>query len=459
MKEIELKLTLASEAMDAFRGDALLGQLSLEDAAAHTEHLDNQYFDTPDLLLNKSHAALRIRKTPNHYVQTLKNKGQAIAGLHQRGEWETPLTVTAGEAPQLDWAALPEDARPSQAIRDRIEPLFKTDFERTTWMIPHKQSEIELVLDQGQISRGDRHTPLCEVELELKSGNPEDLFDFALTLAQKYPLVPCDVNKAERGYQLLNSQLSFFEPYECREDDLNVNALISDSLSRISRRWDDFIYSRNWWLLVVIQRQVRGLLAVMDALGLEQSIRSSWNQVSEQFDQIISPASLPVGLFVDRNNNSRGLSQRILKLLHGDVESRLKHLVDSNELGQAMLKLGLYLYQQPSAAFAAEPVINNTQEQMQRIKQLDPSNLDDQLGSLPLLQAQAYLYNRLNHPCYPALNAYVDQLLIVAGMRRAEQMLPSLQDGDSRAKLASWTRRLTVELRALHDIHKPLQSC
>lgn len=456
MKEIELKLTLASEAMEAFRSDSLLGQISLK---LTTEHLDNQYFDTPDLLLNKSHAALRIRKTPTHYVQTLKNKGQAIAGLHQRGEWESPLDVKDGEAPQLNWEALPEEARPDLEIQQRIEPLFKTDFERTAWIIQHNNSEIELVLDHGQISRGELYSPLCEVELELKAGEAADLFDFALQLAQRYPLVPCDVNKAERGYQLLNSQLSFYQPYQCNQETLDSSAYITDALSRISRRWDDFIHTRNWWLLVILQRQIRGLLMAMTALDFHQDLRDAWQQVCAQFDGIIAPATLPVGLFVDRNNNSRGLSQRLLQLLDGDMEGRLKALVDSNQLGQAMLKLGLYLYENQSTNYSAEPLLAKMQEQLAIIQNLDPNNLDDQLDCLPVLQAQAYLYNRIHHPCYEALNAYVDQLLIVSGMRRAEQMLPSLQDGDSRAKLASWTRRLTVELRALQDIHKPLQSC
>lgn len=456
-QEIELKLTLASEAIEAFRSDALLGQLSDKQGSPSTELLDNQYFDTPDLLLNKSHAALRIRKTPNHYVQTLKNKGQAIAGLHQRGEWESPLQVLEGQKPQIDWMALPEEARPDENIRNQIEPLFKTDFERTTWLVEFQNSQIELVLDEGQINRNDQHTPLCEIELELKKGKAEDLFDLALQMASRYPLVPCDINKAERGYQLVNPQLSFFQPYVTQPADAQVSRLLEDALSRISRRWDSFIYTRNWWLLVIIQRQISAVLTVIThQASIDENIKQAWQSLYDEFNVIIQGAQLPIGLFVDSNNNSRGLSQRILQKLDGDLETRLKNLVTDNRLGQAMLQLGQWLFNNQQGKLNESALRDQLESNLSNIQQLDPNLLDEQLEALPRLQTQAYLYARLQHPLYSQLNAYIDQLLIVAGMRQAEQLLSSLQDGDSRAKLASWTRRLTVELRALQDFHKPL---
>lgn len=456
-QEIELKLTLASEAVEALRSDTLLEQLSEQQGSPVCEQLDNQYFDTPDLLLNQNHAALRIRKTPNHYVQTLKNKGQAIAGLHQRGEWESPLQVLEGQQPHVNWMALPEEARPDESIRDQIKPLFKTDFQRTAWQISFQESHIELVLDEGQISRNKQRTALCEIELELKKGNAEDLFDLALQLAARYPLVPCDINKAERGYQLVNPKISFFQPYMSQLADVKVSSLLEDALSRISRRWDNFVETRNWWLLVIIQRQVSAVLAIMNhQTAIDHSLKASWQSLYDEFNIIIQGAQLPIGLFVDSNNNSRGLSQRILQKLDGDLETRLKNLVTDNRLGQAMLQLGRWLFSNQQGQLNESALRDQLESNLSSIQQLDPNLLDEQLESLPLLQTQAYLYARLQHPLYSQLNAYIDQLLIVAGMRQAEQLLSSLQDGDSRAKLASWTRRLTVELRALQDFHKPL---
>lgn len=454
MKEIELKLTLASEAADAFRNDESLRQISLQ--PPKTEHLDNQYFDTPDLLLNQSHAALRIRKTPTHYVQTLKNKGTAIAGLHQRGEWESPLNVAEGQLPELDWDALPAEARPDESVRANIQPLFKTDFQRTTWLLSHNQSEIELVLDEGHISRDDRHTALCEIELELKAGQASDLFDLALELAQRFPLVPCDVNKAERGYQLMNPKLSFFQPYTCTLNQLDTQALLNDALTRISRRWDDFVYSRNWWLLVVIQREVSAVQLLLKAVQADTGLQTRWADVWQALHNIIQPAQLPVGLFVDRNNNSLGLSQRILRSIDKHIESQLHQLVQSNVLGLAILGLGKHLFLHTYDTTSADQVRAALVETADQLQTLDATSIDAQLSHLGDMQALAYVYRRCQCDTYNAINDYIDQLLIVAAMRQANQVLPSLQDQDSRAKLASWTRRITVELRALQDAHRGL---
>lgn len=72
-KEVELKLSLPSHGVDAFLQDADLGQPQ----GAPLE-LDNQYFDTPELALNKAHAALRVRKSQHGFKQTLKIRDKPL---------------------------------------------------------------------------------------------------------------------------------------------------------------------------------------------------------------------------------------------------------------------------------------------------------------------------------------------------------------------------------------------
>jgi inorganic triphosphatase YgiF len=61
--------------------------------------------------------------------------------------------------------------------------------------------------DRGLITAqgggADRADEICELELELKQGEPETLFDFALEAAAGLALFPCDISKAARGYRLL----------------------------------------------------------------------------------------------------------------------------------------------------------------------------------------------------------------------------------------------------------------
>jgi triphosphatase len=87
----------------------------------------------------------------------------------------------------------------------RLQPVFATDFKRTTWQLePTAGTEIEFCLDRGAISAGTAQVPISEIELELKSGTPEQLLKFALRLLEMVPLRLEPASKAERGYALVS---------------------------------------------------------------------------------------------------------------------------------------------------------------------------------------------------------------------------------------------------------------
>ncbi len=47
---------------------------------------------------------------------------------------------------------------------------------------------------------------ICELELELREGEPAALLELACELAaEDSPLMPCDISKAERGYRLFDA--------------------------------------------------------------------------------------------------------------------------------------------------------------------------------------------------------------------------------------------------------------
>ena len=212
--EIELKLRLNT------------GELPLlEKALAHSQFISeptlkllNRYFDTPKMGLSQSGAALRIRQqgiidadgvmTDERIIQTLKTRGTSSAGLHQRMEWDWPLTevelnlglIQSGEAQ----VHLPE----SLSLAD-IAPLFTTDFQRKVWMYQQDDTLIELVLDQGEVSTDEHRIDLLELELELKQGEPEVMFQVAQQLAEQCPVLMSDISKAERGYGLLAKSANY----------------------------------------------------------------------------------------------------------------------------------------------------------------------------------------------------------------------------------------------------------
>ena len=202
--EREIKLALPADQIDA----ATRWFVARTGTAGRPIALANIYFDTPALTLARSKCALRLRHTPDGWLQTFKTGGNASAGMHSRHEWEMPV---AGEKLEID-ALLQACDEPTVAAAlrgaapDLIE-LFRTNFTRTLWQVAHNGATVEAAIDQGdviaEVNGETRRSPILEVELELKSGDEVALHALADELRTKVPgLAPDDVSKAQRGYRL-----------------------------------------------------------------------------------------------------------------------------------------------------------------------------------------------------------------------------------------------------------------
>ncbi|QGZ62442.1 CYTH domain-containing protein [Paraburkholderia acidisoli] len=202
--EREIKLALPRDQVEA----ALRWLETRAGTPGRAVHLENIYFDTPALALARAKSALRLRRTPDGWLQTFKSVGAAKNGLHERHEWEMPV---AGEALEID-ALLREcdEAGVSTALAgaaSNLIPLFRTDFTRTLWTLDVAGAQVEAAIDRGEVVADvddkTRRTPICEIELELKDGDETALHTLAAELAQALPgLAPDDVSKAQRGYRL-----------------------------------------------------------------------------------------------------------------------------------------------------------------------------------------------------------------------------------------------------------------
>ena len=195
--EIELKLSLPQQAQALM----LRQQVLRRAVSRQTQQLVNLYYDTPSLSLHKRGIALRLRKQGRIWLQTVKCAGSSAAGLSSRPEWEIPY------ANYFDFAAIDDPKvrrwldRPS--LRRAIVPLFETSFSRTTWRFePAPGCVFHLMLDRGWVAANGRRAAISELELELESGEVDELFKLAQTLADRLPLVPQIQSKAERGYRL-----------------------------------------------------------------------------------------------------------------------------------------------------------------------------------------------------------------------------------------------------------------
>lgn len=204
--EIELKLAVPPEELAKLARDKRLRALA--GAGPRPKRLVTTYFDTPDRRLMAAELALRVRRVGRRRIQTLKTAGHPELGPLARGEWEREIV---GERPVLDAAWLSEiddrNARRLLAkpkIGARLEPLFSTDFTRRIWRVRRAGSIVELSIDRGRIEGPDGTSPISEVELELKSGDPAVLYGIAREIARMVPAVVETRSKAERGYALGN---------------------------------------------------------------------------------------------------------------------------------------------------------------------------------------------------------------------------------------------------------------
>jgi triphosphatase len=197
--EIELKLSLPPEHTALFYAHPLIAQASL---APESTHLISRYFDTPQLTLWHHGLCLRIRESEGQTIQTLKSRGQQIGDLHHRHEWDQPVLGTQPDIEAFTDHTVVEKLQQLLGDQPLLE-LFHTSFQRTQWNLSaDRQTQIELVFDQGAVHTALRQSPLHELELELKQGDEQQLYVIAEQLKKQIPLILETRSKAERGYKL-----------------------------------------------------------------------------------------------------------------------------------------------------------------------------------------------------------------------------------------------------------------
>lgn len=199
--EVELKLEY-----DPTDRERLLGSGLLAAEGRIVKRLFATYFDTPDLRLDSAGYALRIRRDEAMHIQTVKAASVQAAGLFVRGEWERNVS---SDTPVLDETAGPLNQLFKSGTLAKITPLFTTDIERLAGLIDHADgSRIEYAIDRGEVRAGSRHSPVSEIELELKSGSSKALFDVARSINELIPLRLGVQSKSERGYALAGNRIA-----------------------------------------------------------------------------------------------------------------------------------------------------------------------------------------------------------------------------------------------------------
>jgi len=199
--EIELKLRLCDPSL----GEKIISDPIIEEIrVGEPVQLDfeTRHYDTRRGSLMDAGLAYRIRKEGERYIACVKGGGFSFGGLHRRLEYSVPVE---GFIPDINvFAGTPIFSVLQQvAGEEELITLFSMRFKRISAELDVEGTIIELALDRGEIAAGNKKEEICELELELKSGDTAYIFKLGAALAEKYPLMVETRSKFKRGLALL----------------------------------------------------------------------------------------------------------------------------------------------------------------------------------------------------------------------------------------------------------------
>ena len=164
------------------------------------------YFDTNDHILCKNDITFRVRMEGARIIATLKWKGKSEGALHQREEINVPVGDEACFiAPE---PAIFKESQIGQEVisllGDRqLQSIIETRFLRSRFRMDTGTSIIEVSIDKGEIITEKGSEPILELELELFSGDEEELVKIGKEIFEKYELTEEEKSKYARGKNML----------------------------------------------------------------------------------------------------------------------------------------------------------------------------------------------------------------------------------------------------------------
>ena len=207
---IELELKLGLRDCDPSRVcDALYSVLGRV-IPRQTDMLQNVYFDHKGLL-HRAGVAIRTRYVNGSHEMTVKIREPDEAGLSQRREWNFPINTPLLDYAHLESLDLPVSVVP--VIQDRsLDVIIQNAFERTDWHVKEDNCDVKISLDLGSVQVDGRESQVSELELELLSGDVEQLISLGCEVSERLPAFMGVISKAERGDRLIKNSDPMDDP-------------------------------------------------------------------------------------------------------------------------------------------------------------------------------------------------------------------------------------------------------
>lgn len=198
--EIELKLHIEDAAqMQTVRSFPELHRL----AVGQEEQIcmETTYYDAPDGGISSRYWTFRRRRENGVCITCLKTPAAGDDPAAPRGEWET----TVPELPQAIGQLLADGAPKllAELTANGVVATCGAAFVRRAQLLRFSDgSTAELACDAGELFGDERREAFFEIELELKSGEPTQMFSFGERLQAAYELHPEPKSKFARANAL-----------------------------------------------------------------------------------------------------------------------------------------------------------------------------------------------------------------------------------------------------------------
>ena len=162
--------------------------------------METTYYDTPTGELSRRKVTLRCRLENGVSVCTVKTPAENGA----RGEWECLCDDVLLAVDILCKLGAPEELK--QWISPGLRVRCGARFTRRAFTLRLQGATVELALDSGVLTGGEKQIPLCEVEVELKEGDPKVATAYGLQLSIAYGLQPEKRSKFARAIALAKGE-------------------------------------------------------------------------------------------------------------------------------------------------------------------------------------------------------------------------------------------------------------
>ena len=263
--------------------------------AAKSEQVHAVHFDTPDHALSAMKASLRIRHLPDRQVQTIRTP---------QGERDK---LVEGDVPVVEASGPLGDISAPDLI-----PVFTTRYTRRSWSVEEAGRTVDVAVDEGEVTAGDRHVPIRDLVL---TGDPSALVAVARRLAGHAQIAP--LSKAERGYRLVG-----LAPLRLKATEVPLEATMTAATAFRQIAWSCLNQFRQNEDLLATTRMAEPLHQARVAL---RRLRSAFSIFRPMLGD--SGADLREGLreLASELGQGRDLDVLLLRAPQGPLGTRIRH--------------------------------------------------------------------------------------------------------------------------------------